>query len=74
MAEICVDLNISATQILRYYRGACTTVNALAADGRRVQFPISLLRPFMTHAGVAGRFVINYDDRGKFNNITQISA
>lgn len=71
MPEICVNINISAGDILQYYKGMATTVSARALDGRNVQFPAKLLRPFMTYSGVCGRFIITYDTHGKFQDIRQ---
>lgn len=71
MPEIIVDINISAKDMLAYYRGLVTKVVAIAVDGRKVEFPINLLRPFMAHSGVAGRFVIQYDANGKWQTINK---
>lgn len=72
MPELVVDLNISAQTILQYYKGLVTSVSAICVDGRRVQFPANLLRPFMSHSGVSGRFSIVYNDEGKFQKISKI--
>jgi hypothetical protein len=72
MPEIIVDIVISAQDILQYYKGTIANVSAIALDGRRVQFPVNLLRSFMTYAGVNGRFSITYNENGKFQKISKL--
>ena len=35
------------------------------ADGRTVQFPATLLTPFVSSGGIRGSFVLTCDERGK---------
>lgn len=72
MPETIVDIDISAQDILQYYQGLVTNVSAVALDGKRVQFPVNLLRPFMTYAGINGRFTIEYNASGKFQKISKL--
>jgi hypothetical protein len=58
-------LAISAPDYLQYYRGSINKVIATCADGKTVQFPAGLLTPFVTTAGIRGRFVLTCDDGGK---------
>jgi hypothetical protein len=72
MPEIIVDINIPAQDILQYYKGLVANVSAVALDGQIVQFPVNLLRPFMTYSGVQGRFSIKYNASGKCQEINKL--
>ena len=74
MPEIIVELNISAQEILQYYQGIATNVSAVSIDGKKVQFPVNLLRPFMTYSGISGRFIIKYNEKGKFQEIVELDV
>jgi len=58
-------LDISSLEYLPYYRGEVRNVVARCFDGRTVQFPATLLTPFVTSSGIRGRFVMTCDDSGK---------
>lgn len=58
-------LSISAESYLDYYRGNVQHVLARCADGSTVQFPASLLKPFVTPTGIHGSFVLICDDNDR---------
>ena len=58
-------LNIPAQDYLLYYRGEVKNVLARCADGRTVQFPATLLTPFVSSGGIRGSFVLTCDEGGK---------
>ncbi len=58
-------LKISQQEYLRYYRGAASNIVAHAYDGRRIQFPASAMRPFVSHDGIEGEFVLVMDESNK---------
>ena len=72
MQQIRFRLNISAEQLLEYYRGSVSQVSVVAADGRRVRFPANVLRPFISEGGVRGEFILQYDDNNRFSGIRRI--
>jgi len=59
--EFIVPLDISADEYRRLYSGAARTVVARDLQGRRLQFPASALRPFVSRTGVQGVFIIRVD-------------
>jgi hypothetical protein len=65
-------LAISTQQYLQYYRGSINKVIAACADGKTVQFPAGLLTPFVTTAGIRGRFVLTCDDGSKGAVLTRL--
>lgn len=70
--HVVLDINISADEYLRYYHGQVAMVQGRALDGRSVRFPAALLRGMVSHGGVSGRFIIEFDEQGKFQSITRI--
>lgn len=58
-------LHISSLDYLPYYRGEVRNVLARCPDGQTVQFPATLLTPFVTSGGISGSFVLTCDDDGK---------
>ncbi|MBS99054.1 MAG: DUF2835 domain-containing protein [Oceanospirillaceae bacterium] len=72
MNELIVDLNISADQFLRLYRGEVEDVVTRSRDGRRVRFPAGNLRRFVTREGIRGAFRIRYDAQGKLTEISRL--
>jgi hypothetical protein len=59
------QLRISPQDYLDYYRGIVQSVVVRAVSGQRVQFPASLLRPFVTDAGIEGSFLLLCDENNK---------
>jgi len=70
---IIVDLQISSAEFLKVYRGPARVVSTRARDGRRVQFPAAILRPWLLHDGIRGTFRIRFDDAGKLEDIQRLS-
>ena len=68
------SLNISAEQLELYYRGSVREVLARTNDGRRLRFPLSLLRPYVTYSGVQGRFRILFDQSRRCERLEKIDA
>jgi len=69
MNSIVVTLHISPDAYLKQYQTPSVMVHTRANDGRRVQFPASILKPFLMHDGIHGRFNIHFDQNGKFKSI-----
>lgn len=72
MPEVRVSLSISSEKYLAFYEGRADTVFTRAADGRRVKFPARVLRPFLTHDGIYGDFVIQFNEYHKFVGIKKL--
>jgi hypothetical protein len=65
-------LNLSAEKYLSYYQGAVDAVSVVSVDGRRLEFPAVHLRRFVTHDGVRGEFVLQFDANNKFIGLERI--
>ena len=73
MQTITVELNISPERFQTYYQGIVENVVATASDGRTVQFPARVLRPFLSYQGIQGTFEITIDAHLKFQSIRRMS-
>ncbi|WP_027709460.1 DUF2835 domain-containing protein [Zooshikella ganghwensis] len=74
MPSVTVALSISTEEFLRYYKGSAKQVIAHTVDGRSVSFPANILQRFLTHEGIHGQFVIEFDNAGHFKSIKDISC
>jgi hypothetical protein len=72
LRSIIVHLHISAEEYQRLYEGIVKDVVAPSVDGRSIRFPANILRPFVTHAGIAGKFAIYFDDDHRYKRIEKI--
>jgi len=70
--EMRFRIELSAEKYLRYYAGGARSVVTRSFDGRRVQFPASALRPFVTHAGISGEFVLRFDANNKLIELVKV--
>ena len=66
-------LHIPAEKYKKYYSGEIRYVLARSYDGRRVKFPASYLRRFVSHGGITGEFEIEFDENNRFKDILRIS-
>ncbi len=69
MQTVTVRLMISPERFQAYYQGAVEYVVAPSIDGRTIQFPARVLRPFVSHQGIQGTFEITFDANLKFHSI-----
>jgi hypothetical protein len=72
LLAIVVNLTIPADEYQRLYQGSAREVVATSVDGRRVRFPAMILRPYVTHVGIRGRFRIVFDENHRFQAIEKI--
>jgi hypothetical protein len=72
MAYLVIDLHISRDEYLRWYQGGARAVNAVARDGRRVNFPAASLQRFVGHDGVHGTFAIHFDQNNRLERVERL--
>jgi len=65
-------VHIPAEEYQRLYAGAARDVSARTIDGRNIRFPANILRPFVTHSGIAGTFAIYFSDENRFVKIERV--
>jgi hypothetical protein len=63
--QFTLTLSISSADYERLYRGQACTVLARDAQGKALQFPALSLRPFLSHNGIHGTFVISVDGNNR---------
>lgn len=71
-AGITFSINLSYDKFLFVYTGDAKYVVTRAEDGRSLRFPAEILKPYLTPAGIKGRFVIYFDERHKFKSLEKI--
>ena len=67
------NLNISAQEYLRVYKGSARQVVVRGADGSSLSFPAEHFRRFVSRDGVQGRFELKYDSSNKFVSLEKLS-
>jgi hypothetical protein len=72
MSEYRFHLSISAAEYLAYYQGTANKVVARLTNGQALQFPADALRPFVTHEGVWGEFVLSVNDQNKLQGLRRV--
>lgn len=73
MPDLTVELNLAASQVLKYYRGHARSVQAKATTGQLVQFPAAALQRHVTPDGIHGRFRLEFDAQYKFVSLERLS-
>ncbi len=71
MNKVVINISITSEEFLKQYRLPKCMVNTVARDGRSIQFPANILKPFLLHNGISGSFCIYFDQEGKFQSITR---
>lgn len=72
LKQLIFDLHIPAERYVALYAGQVREVQARSLDGASLRFPGNILRPFVSHEGVHGRFRISFDENNKFQAIEKI--
>ncbi|MEA3545750.1 MAG: DUF2835 domain-containing protein [Thermodesulfobacteriota bacterium] len=67
-------LQISQQQFLRYYQGSARSVQVVSECGKRLHFPAVRLRPFLSHTGISGRFLLTIDSNNRFIDLQQLTG
>lgn len=72
MQELIIDLALPAERYLAWYRGQAERVMMRSRDGRSISLPAHHLRPFLTHEGVYGSFVMRFTAQGKLVSLERL--
>ena len=73
MQQLILDLALPAERYLAWYQGRAERVSMVSRDGRRVSLPAHHLRPFLTHQGVYGSFVLQFTDESKLIKLERLA-
>jgi len=66
------DLAIPGERLLAYYQARAHSILAVAHDGRCLQLPARHFRPFVTHAGLFGRFCVVVDQHRRLLRLERL--
>ncbi|MAY41027.1 MULTISPECIES: DUF2835 domain-containing protein [unclassified Neptuniibacter] len=72
MQSITIEIKIPTEKYMLLYQGVAQNVYTRAIDGRSVQFPAKILKPFLLRDGINGRFNLFFDDQGKYKGIEKV--
>lgn len=67
------SIQLSQEQFLRHYQGTASSAQVYSECGQRLRFPASRLRPFLTHTGIHGRFLLTVDSQNRFLAMEKIT-
>lgn len=65
-------LDIYYTIFKEYYMTPSATLLVTAENGQRIRLAATYIRPFLTQAGIVGRFRIELDDKDKIVSLKQV--
>jgi len=74
MPSVTFPLNISASDLEKYYRGHVHNILVMSDQGLKIQFPANLVQPYVNHFGVSGQFLLEYDQSGKAIALNRIES
>jgi len=66
------SLNISQSDILRYYQGNAKNLVVTLDSGQRVQLPLINFRPFISDLGLKGQFEVVFTPEHKLVSLNQL--
>jgi hypothetical protein len=72
MVTVTFYVNLSAHQVLEYYKGVKNMVQVTTDRGELISVSYEILLKFLTHGGIKGKFKMTYKDNGKLNTIEKI--
>lgn len=72
MATVTIDISLPAYQYQEMYSGSKKFLVAMSRDGRRIQLPLSVFQRFVTHNGIHGTFVVEFDENRKLVDINKV--
>lgn len=72
MPSLVLDIALSAERLVAVYQGRANRILLHSRDGRRVSVPAHHFRPFLTHDGVYGSFVLEFSDKGELLSLRRI--
>lgn len=67
------SIRLSYEKYLGYYQGYADDVLVTAIDGRKIQFPAEILKPYLTREGINGNFIIHFNNQNKYQSLQKIS-
>ncbi|MET1080974.1 MAG: DUF2835 domain-containing protein [Pseudomonas sp.] len=72
MPSLVLDIALSAERLLAVYQGRANRIMLTSRDGRSVSLPAHHFRPFLTHKGVHGSFVLEFNGAGELLSLQRL--
>jgi hypothetical protein len=72
MLSLLFDISIPAQDYLRVYRGTANRVLIRSRDGRTISLPARHLQPFLTHDGIYGSFIMEFNAQGQLLDLRRL--
>ena len=73
MLSLLLDISLPAHEYLWVYQGTANRVILRSRDGRTVSLPARHLQPLLTHKGVYGSFVIEFNQQGQLLALRKVT-
>jgi len=73
MKSYVVSLSLSPRKMAHFYAGSANQVSARDINGLQVQFPLEVLRQYVTHDGVQGMFKLTVGVDNKLRRIEKLN-
>lgn len=73
MKEFFFTVYLTYEQCMEYYAGTIQFVQVTSDEGKRIRFPASRIRPFISSLGIRGRFRLILSDSNQFISLEKIS-
>ena len=74
MATHVCNVSLTAEAVQAVYAGTLRYVQATSREGVRLRFPIAWLRPYVTHSGIEGTFVLTIGDDNKLRSLERLTV
>ncbi len=65
-------INISRENYLKYYAGQASSIQVQSEEGLTLQFPATTVKPWITHQGIQGHFIIIFDENNKLIEMKKV--
>lgn len=73
MATHVCNVSLTAEGVQAVYAGTLRYVQATSREGVRLRFPIAWLRPYVTHSGIEGTFVLTIGTDNKLQSLERLA-
>jgi len=58
-------MSLNRDKYMEYYAGQASCIRVRTEEGPTIQFPASVVKPWITHHGIDGYFQIEFDENHK---------
>jgi hypothetical protein len=72
MPSLVIDVVLPAERLIAVYQGHANRILMKSRDGRTVSVPAHHFRPFLTHDGVYGTFVLEFSTAGQLLSLKRL--